>query len=100
NTAMRERDTWAAKAEALELSLARKDGAGALLAASSRAVRGSVAALITVQSGAEDAIAAALGPLADALAVDSVGDAVDAIRWLRDEDAGRARFVVADAKAV
>src|SRR5690554_6729108 len=99
NTAMRERDTWAAKVEALELSLARKDGAGALLAAGSRSVRGTVAALIDVSEGAEDAIAAALGPLADALAVDSVEDAVDAIRWLRDEDAGRARFLVADAEA-
>ncbi|WP_084075632.1 chromosome segregation protein SMC [Demequina sp. NBRC 110052] len=100
NTAMRERDTWAAKAEALELSLARKDGAGALLAEGVRAVRGTVASLVEIEAGAEDAIAAALGPLADALAVDSVEDAVDAIRWLRDEDAGRARFVVADSDAV
>jgi chromosome segregation protein len=99
NTAMRARDTWAAKAEALELSLARKDGAGALLASGSRAVRGTVASLIDVSGDAEDAIAAALGPLADALAVDSVEDAVDAIRWLRDEDAGRARFLVADRDA-
>jgi len=99
NAAMRERDTWAAKCEALELSLARKDGAGALLASNSRAVRGTIAALIEVSGGAADAIAAALGPLADALAVDSVENAVDAIRWLRDEDAGRARFVVADPSA-
>ena len=48
NASMRERDTWAAKAEALELSLTRKDGAGALLASGSRAVRGSVAALVEV----------------------------------------------------
>ncbi|WP_082093529.1 chromosome segregation protein SMC [Demequina sediminicola] len=99
HVSMRERDTWAAKAEALELSLARKDGAGELLAAGSTSVRGTVAALIEVATDAEDAIAAALGPLADALAVDSVEDAVDAIRWLRDEDAGRARFVVADPTA-
>ena len=100
NDAMRDRDRWGAKVEALELSLARKDGAGALLAAGSRSVLGSVAALIDVEEGSEDAIAAALGPLADALAVSSVEDAVDAIRWLRDEDAGRARFVVADPAAV
>ncbi|MBN2176865.1 MAG: chromosome segregation protein SMC [Demequinaceae bacterium] len=96
---IRERDTWAAKAEALELSLARKDGAGALLTRKTRGVRGTVASLIDVDGGAEDAIAAALGPLAEALAVESVEDAVDAIRWLRDEDAGRARFVVADPSA-
>ncbi len=97
--AERQRDTWSAKVEALSLSLARKDGVGELLAAGVKSVRGTVASLIEVNDGAEDAIAAALGPLAEAAAVDSVGDAVDAIRWLRDEDAGRARFVVADADA-
>ncbi|BDZ61480.1 chromosome partition protein Smc [Demequina sediminis] len=99
HAAMRERDTWAARGEALELSLVRKDGAGALLASGVKSVRGTVASLIDVRDDAEDAIAGALGPLADALAADSVEDAVDAIRWLRDEDAGRARFVVADATA-
>ncbi|WP_062301179.1 chromosome segregation protein SMC [Demequina subtropica] len=97
--ARRERDTWAARGEALELSLVRKDGAGALLASGTRAVMGTVASLIEVGGDAEDAIAAALGPLADALAVATVEDAVDAIRWLRDEDAGRARFLVADPAA-
>lgn len=99
HVAQRERDTWAAKAEALELSLVRKDGAGALLASGPRSVKGTIASLIDVDPGSEDAIAAALGPLADAVAVDSVEAAVDAIRWLRDEDAGRARFVVADPSA-
>ncbi|WP_061964344.1 chromosome segregation protein SMC [Demequina aurantiaca] len=99
NTAMRERDTWAAKAEALELTLTRKDGAGELLASGSRSVRGTVAAQIDVAADAEDAIAAALSSLADALAVESVEDAVDAIRWLRDEDAGRAEFLIGDSTA-
>jgi chromosome segregation protein len=99
HAAMRERDTWAAKAEALEMSLTRKDGAGALLASGAAAVRGTVASLIEVSGDAEDAIAAALGGLADALAVDSVDGAVDAIRWLRDEDAGRSWFLVADKAA-
>ncbi len=94
-----EQATWSAKAEALSLSLARRDGAGELLASGVRFVRGTVASLIDVRDGAEDAIAAALGPLAEALAVDSVDDAVDAIRWLRDEDAGRARFVVGSPSA-
>lgn len=99
HASMRERDTWAARAEALELSLTRKDGAGALLASGNRAVRGTVASLIEVAGDAEDAIAAALGGLADALAVDDVEGAVDAIRWLRDEDAGRSWFLVADRAA-
>ncbi|MDN4473536.1 chromosome segregation protein SMC [Demequina zhanjiangensis] len=99
NVAMRERDTWAAKAEALEMSLVRKDGAGALLASDRSAIRGTVAALVEVEPGSEDAIAAALGRLADAIAVDAVEDAVDAIRWLRDEDAGRAWFLIGDRDA-
>src|SRR5690606_24646860 len=61
--AEQEQATWSAKAEALNLSLARRDGAGELLASGVRFVRGTVASLIDVRDGAEDAIAAALGPL-------------------------------------
>ena len=90
-----ERATWSARTEALELSLDRKDGAGALLAADGVGVLGSLAALLGVEAGYEDAIAAALGPAADAVAVESVDAAVDALRYLRTEDAGRAGLVVA-----
>ncbi|NLF05564.1 MAG: AAA family ATPase, partial [Actinomycetales bacterium] len=48
----------------------------------------------TVAPGNEEAIAAALGPVADAVAVESVAAAVDAIRRLRDDDAGRAQLVI------
>jgi chromosome segregation protein len=86
----------ASRIETLELSLTRKDGAGALLASDEVAgVVGSLAALIGVATGDEDAIVAALGASADAVAVESVGAAVDAIRYLRDQDAGRAGLVVA-----
>ncbi|MFD4992605.1 chromosome segregation protein SMC [Cellulosimicrobium cellulans] len=90
-----ERATWSARIEALELSLDRKDGAGALLAADGVGVVGSLAALLGVEAGYEDAVAAALGPAADAVAVESVDAAVDALRYLRTEDAGRAGLVVA-----
>jgi len=90
-----ERATWSARTEALELSLDRKDGAGALLAADGVGVLGSLAALLGVEAGYEDAVAAALGPAADAVAVESVDAAVDALRYLRTEDAGRAGLVVA-----
>ncbi|MFH6691360.1 chromosome segregation protein SMC, partial [Cellulosimicrobium funkei] len=56
-----ERATWSARIEALELSLDRKDGAGALLAADGVGVVGSLAALLGVEAGYEDAVAAALG---------------------------------------
>ena len=90
----KDRATFAARVEALELSLDRKDGAGALLAANPPGVLGSVAALLGVEPGYEAAVAAALGPLADAVAVESLDAAVDALRLLRDDDAGRATLVV------
>ena len=92
--AEQDRATWSARVEALELSLDRKDGAGALLADDQPGVLGSVAALLGVEVGYEDAVAAALGPVADAVAVTDVDAAVDALRRLRDDDAGRAGLVV------
>jgi chromosome segregation protein len=94
--AERERAALGARKEALELGLARRDGSGTLLAASSRltGVLGSVAALISVEPGYETAVAAALGRAADAVAVTNVAAAVDAIRLLKDDDAGRAALLV------
>ncbi|TWH30541.1 condensin subunit Smc [Isoptericola variabilis J7] len=96
----KDRATWSARVEALELSLDRKDGAGALLAGDVPGVLGSVAALLGVEPGFEDAVAAALGPLADAVAVESLDAAVDALRSLRDDDAGRAGLVVGSPSPV
>jgi chromosome segregation protein len=95
--AERERSTWAARRDALALSLARKDGAGALLAADLPGVLGSVAALVQVQAGSEAAVAAALGAVADAVAVASPAAAATAIRRLQDDDAGRAGLLVGGA---
>ncbi|MBL7522042.1 AAA family ATPase, partial [Frankia sp. CNm7] len=53
-------------------------------------VVGRLANILAVTPGAEVAIAAALGPAADALAVGSVDDVVAALRWLRGAEAGRA----------
>jgi chromosome segregation protein len=93
--AERDRAALDSRIETLELSLTRKDGAGALLAADDLVgTIGSVAALLSVTPGNEDAIVAALGPLADGVAVESVDAAVDAIRWLRTDDAGRASLLV------
>ncbi len=92
----RERSSLAARAEALELGLARRDGTGALLAASARisGLLGSVAAVVAVEPGFEHAVAAALGTAADAVAVTSVDDAVTALRVLKSDDAGRAGLVI------
>jgi len=58
-------------------------------------VVGRLASILAVSTGAEVAIAAALGQAADALAVGSVDDVVTALRWLRTAEAGRAAFVPA-----
>jgi chromosome segregation protein len=94
--AERERSTWTARADALVVGLTRKDGTAALLAAGSRlpGVLGSVAALLTVAPGHEAAVAAALGALADAVAVESITDAVQALEILKFDDGGRAGLLV------
>ena len=72
--AEQERSAWTARRDALVLGLTRKDGAGALLADEARGpgVVGAVAGLLTVQPGFEAAISAALGTVADAVAVASL----------------------------
>lgn len=99
--AERDRGALAARKEALELGLSRKDGAGALLAASDSlsGLLGSVAALLTVRSGYETAVAAALGSAADAVAVEHVHAAVSAIGHLKTEDLGRAGILLGGGDA-
>jgi chromosome segregation protein len=94
--AERDRSALTARQEALQLGLARRDGAGALLAAGDEVggVLGSLAALLTVEPGAEAAVAAALGAAADAVAVESVDAAIAAIDMLRTSEAGTAGIVV------
>ncbi|HEU4369009.1 MAG TPA: chromosome segregation protein SMC [Methylomirabilota bacterium] len=98
-TAEREASEWKAREEALALGLKRKDGAGSLLAAGDRlpGLLGSVAALLMVEPGHEAALAAALGGLADAVAVAAPSDAVTGLELLKSEDAGQARFLVGGA---
>ncbi|MFT7839964.1 chromosome segregation protein SMC [Saccharothrix sp. BKS2] len=91
-----ERDiaSWQARVDALSLGLTRKDGAGALLASRLPGLLGSVAALLTVAPGFEVALAAALGPVADAVAVASGSDAAAALELLKEQDAGRAGVLI------
>ncbi|MBN9744211.1 chromosome segregation protein SMC [Amycolatopsis sp. A1MSW2902] len=88
-----------ARVEALSMGLKRKDGAGALLGASAElpGLLGSVAALLTVQPGHEVALAAALGPVADAVAVSGGENALSALKYLKETDSGRAGIVPAGA---
>ncbi|MBM9469547.1 chromosome segregation protein SMC [Nakamurella leprariae] len=88
-----------ARVDALSLGLDRKDGAGALLAASDDlpGLLGSLSTLLDVVPGAERAIAAALGATADAVASASLPDAHQALTWLQEQDAGRAALVIGQA---
>jgi chromosome segregation protein len=97
--AERDRSALAARVEALQLGLTRKDGSGALLAAGDRlpGLLGPVAELVDVRDGWEVAIAVALGGAADAIAVTSLESATSALRLLKDDDAGRAGVLVGGA---
>ncbi len=94
--AERQLDAWRARAQALGEGLHRKDGAGALLGASADlpGLLGSLSALLRVEPGHEVAVAAALGPVADAIAVRTPRDAASALTFLRDNEAGRAGVLV------
>ena len=97
----RDRAHWKARVEALSLGLRRKDGSAALLAAGDRlpGLLGSLAGLVTVEPGAEAALAAALGGLAEGVAVSSVADAVAALVLLKSEGAGRAGIMIGTGDA-
>jgi chromosome segregation protein len=97
--AEKEAAQWKAREEALAMGLRRKDGAGALLAKAGEipGMLGSVAALLSVEPGYEAALAAALGVLADAVAVDGLDAAKGAIAVLKNDDGGRAALLVGSA---
>ncbi|MBL8927236.1 MAG: chromosome segregation protein SMC [Pseudonocardia sp.] len=96
--AEQQRAHWRARVEALSVGLARRDGSGALLGdAGPDGVLGALAGLVTVEAEARTAVAAALGELADAVAVASLDAAVVALRRLRAADAGRATLLVGTA---
>ncbi|TYL51837.1 chromosome segregation protein SMC [Nocardioides sp. BGMRC 2183] len=92
----RDKSALSARKEALELGLDRRDGAGALLAADDEVsgLLGSIAALVTVNSGYEAAVATALGAAADAVAVADADAALGALAHLKEEDLGRAGLLL------
>jgi len=95
-----ERAAVAARLDALKLGLDRKDATAALLAASERVggVMGSVAALLSVRPGYEQAVATALGVAAEAVAVVGLDAAVNAFGHLKADDLGRAGLLLGGAR--
>jgi chromosome segregation protein len=98
----RDRSSLLARKDALELGLNRKDGVGALLAASGSVsgLLGSVAAMLSVETGYETAVAAALGSAADAVAVTDGDAAVAALDHLKLADLGRAGLLLGGGPTV
>jgi len=97
-----ERAALQARTQALAEAVRRgADASGALLEdpAAFPGVLGPLAALLTVQDGAQEAIAAALGAAAGAVAVDGIDAAVTILQALKNGDAGRVELVIgADAQ--
>jgi chromosome segregation protein len=90
-----------ARTETLQEAVRRgADASETLLAEPGRfaGVLGSVADLLTVQDGAADAIAAALGAAATAVAVTDLDAAAAILAALRSEDAGQATLVIAEGR--
>ena len=95
NRAERDRSALQAKVDALRQATLHKDGSGALLTNTQGiAVRGSVAALISVEAGWETAMSVALGELSDAIVVPGLSDAIEALTFLKRESAGSAELLV------
>ncbi|TDD37060.1 chromosome segregation protein SMC [Nonomuraea terrae] len=85
----------AARRDALELGLAKGDGGAALLEAGLAGVLGPLAASMQVTPGAEPAVAAVLGPVAEAITVQTLDTAVEALDLLRTRSLGQATLLVA-----
>ena len=93
--AEKERSALQAKVDALRQATLHKDGSGALLTNNRGiSIKGSVASLITVEPGWENAVSTALGDLANAVVVPGLSDAMAALAFLKNESAGSAQLLV------
>ena len=85
-----------ATCQALELSMKRSDAGASVMNAGLPGVIGALAEHLHIDGGAEHAVAAVLGDLANAIVVRGQSAAVDAVALLKDTDAGRVALVVVD----
>ncbi len=100
-TELREKDREASKKvasltariEALTMGLSRKDGGAWLLENHGRGLLGPLSGLLRIHPGYEGAVAAALGPMADAIAAESNSAAAAALHAIKEADGGRAALV-------
>ena len=95
--ASRERAGLTARLAALEESLLHRDGGEAILQGKGGVTsQGRLSTLISVTSGWEAAVSAALGPLSDSIVISDLDAAVRALSMLKSESAGRSELLVVD----
>lgn len=92
----RERAAAEATCQALELSLKRSDAGSVVMDAAVPGVVGALAEQIHIDNGAERAVAAMLGDLADAIVVRGRSAAMNALAVVKESDSGRAALVIVD----
>ncbi|MFZ2624828.1 MAG: chromosome segregation protein SMC [Propionibacterium sp.] len=84
-----------ARLEALELGLESRDGSAGLLDAGIEGIGGALSTMVRVEPGWEAALAAALGPVAEALVADGTEAACQAVDDPRVRELGRVNVVIA-----
>uniref|UniRef100_UPI0024558ED1 AAA family ATPase n=1 Tax=Nocardia wallacei TaxID=480035 RepID=UPI0024558ED1 len=82
-----------ARIEALTMGLSRKDGGAWLLEHHADGLLGPLSGVLRVHTGYESAVAAALGPMADAVAAETGSAAHAALTALKEADGGRVALV-------
>ncbi len=92
----REKAASSARRDALALGLERKDGSAALVDSDIRGYIGTLSSLIHVEQGYEASVASALGNLSSAVVVSNIDSAMDALVFLKNEEAGRSNVLVAE----
>ncbi|ASN39601.1 chromosome segregation protein SMC [Arthrobacter sp. 7749] len=86
--------------EALRMGAVRKDASEDILAGDHQGVLGRLSHHLEVEAGYEIAVAAALGPLAEALAVEELDHATAILGGLRDSDGGRVHLISGNIEAI
>ncbi|MFZ2175182.1 MAG: chromosome segregation protein SMC [Rhodococcus sp. (in: high G+C Gram-positive bacteria)] len=94
-TAGQEVASLRARIEALSMGLERRDGTAWLVEhRAGDGIRGPLGGLVSVEKGYERAVAAAMGPAADAVVAESLDAARGAVGALKETDSGRAWLLI------
>lgn len=93
-TAKADAASWEARRDVLAKTLKPQDGGETVVSAGLSGISGTLPETLVVRDGWEEAIGAIFGPWAGALLAGGVESAVDAIRFVKDQDAGQVHLLV------